>query len=194
MCEELPGLGKGFPAMSTDQANKQNTVLIVDDEKELAEAYATWIANDYETRVAYNGREALEMVDETVDIVLLDRRMAGLSGDEMLERLIERGIDCRTIMVTAVDPDFEILDMQCDAYLHKPVNGEGLKAAIERQLTAMERGDSATEFVELTSKLDALESTRTVRRQEDRQQIRDLREAADELETDIEAASRLKPR
>ena len=57
-----------------------STVLVVDDNRELAEAYAATLREQYDTRTACSGREALDVVDETVDVVLLDRRMPSVSG------------------------------------------------------------------------------------------------------------------
>jgi len=82
------------------------------------------VGADHEVRTAYSGEEALEKVDEDVDIVLLDRLLPDLPdlpGDEVLERVRERGLDCRVVMVTAVDPDFDIVELPVDEYIHKPV-------------------------------------------------------------------------
>ncbi len=80
-------------------------VLVVEDEPDLADLYATWLRGEYRVRVAYGGREALEKLDDEVEVVLLDRRMPDLSGDEALKEIRERGFDCRVAMVTAVEPD-----------------------------------------------------------------------------------------
>ncbi|MFB6176845.1 MAG: response regulator transcription factor, partial [Halobaculum sp.] len=96
----------------TDQSP---TVLVVDDEQQVADAYALRLQMEYDdVRKAYGGQEALDTVDETVDVVLLDRRMPDYSGGEVLEKMRERGLDCSVIMVTAVDPDFDIVSMPFD--------------------------------------------------------------------------------
>ena len=89
-------------------------VLIVDDEERVADTYDLRLRDDYDTRVAYDGETALELVDEDTDVVLLDRRMPELSGDEVLEEIRNRGLDVRVVLLTAVDPDFEIVEMECD--------------------------------------------------------------------------------
>ncbi|MEZ3144390.1 response regulator [Halobaculum sp. MBLA0143] len=113
-------------------------VLVVDDEKEVADAYALRLRNVCDVEAAYSGPEALATVDEeTVDIVLLDRRMPEMSGDEVLQRLDERGFEGRVIMLTAVDPGFDVLDLPFDDYLRKPVEREGLEAAIDHHRTVL---------------------------------------------------------
>jgi CheY-like chemotaxis protein len=62
----------------------EGTVLVVDDEPQLAELYSMQLAEEYEVRTATGGPEALDLVDEEVDVALLDRRMPRMSGDELL--------------------------------------------------------------------------------------------------------------
>jgi DNA-binding response OmpR family regulator len=107
------------------------TVLVVDDEARVAEAFAVWL-DGYDVRTATGGREALDAFDAAVDVVLLDRRMPGMSGDEVLERLRADGHDPRVAMVTGVDPEPEIAEMPFDDYVVKPVDAADLRETVER--------------------------------------------------------------
>lgn len=69
------------------------TVLVVDDEPDVADAYAAQLDDQYIVSTAYGGDEALERIDVSVDIVLLDRRMPSTSGDEVLERIRNRDLN-----------------------------------------------------------------------------------------------------
>lgn len=110
------------------------TVLIVDDEKEVADAYALRLRGLCDVQTVYDGSSALELLeDEEIDVVLLDRHMPGLSGDEVLAELDERDYYGRVIMITAIDPDFDVLDMPFDDYLCKPVEREDVRTAVEHQ-------------------------------------------------------------
>jgi CheY-like chemotaxis protein len=112
--------------------------LIVDDQKEVADAYALRLDGFCDVETVYGGQEALSAVESRpVDVVLLDRHMPGMSGDEVLERFADRGFDGRVIMVTAVDPGFDVLDMPFDDYLCKPVEREDLRTAIDQQCTVL---------------------------------------------------------
>jgi DNA-binding response OmpR family regulator len=117
------------------------TVLIVEDELLLADQYAEILDAEYNTVTASSGAEALEAVDESVDAVFLDRKMPGPSGGEVLERLRDRGHDCPVAMLTAVRPDWDIVEMGFDDYLLKPVDVQDLLDATERleTLGAIER-------------------------------------------------------
>lgn len=160
------------------------TVLVVDDEEPVADAYASQIEQQYPTEVAYTGEDALETLDERIDVVLLDRRMPGLSGDDVLDKIRESGLDCRIIMVSAVDPDLDIVGVPFDEYLYKPVTKSDLIDAIERQLFASQHDDRLPEFIELKSKIEVLEeNTPELERSEEFDQMQDR---AAELEGDVE--------
>lgn len=108
------------------------TILIVEDERTLAELYRTWLADEYAVRVALSGEAALEELDTDVDIVLLDRRIPEPPGDDVLAVLRDRGLNCRVAMVTAVAPSFDILELGIDDYLVKPVAERELVGVVER--------------------------------------------------------------
>nr|WP_254763400.1 response regulator [Natrinema marinum] len=129
---------------------------MVDDEKKVADAYALRLEDVADVTVAYGGEEALEVVDDQTvpDVVLLDRHMPGLSGDEVLERLRERDLKTRVVMVTAIDPGLDIVDMPFDDYLSKPVEREDLHAAVDQQCQVL--------AYELLGEYFRLESTRAV--------------------------------
>ena len=112
--------------------------LVVDDEREVADAYALRLRGLCEVETAYDGKEALETVREReIDVVLLDRHMPGLSGDDVLAELASMDFPGRVIMITAIDPDFDILDMPFDDYLCKPVDREDVRAAVTQQCTIL---------------------------------------------------------
>ena len=127
------------------------TVVVVDDEKEVADAYALRLRGRYDVVTVYGGEEALAVIDDDTDVVLLDRFMPGISGDEVLRQLREQGTECRIVMVTAVDPELDILEMPFDDYLCKPVGSEDFVAAIDNQLRIL-AFDKLSEFFRLESK------------------------------------------
>jgi len=138
-------------------------VLVVEDERDLSELYRTWLAKSYRVRTAHDGRTALDELGEDVDIVLLDRRMPDLSGDEVLDRIRERGLDCRVAMVTAVEPDVDIVEMAFDDYLVKPVTEEELLGTTENLRIRDEYDDGVKQLFSLASKKALLEARKTGR-------------------------------
>jgi two-component system response regulator AdeR len=160
------------------------TVLIVDDEPNVVEAYALWLKEEYDIRTATGGHEALEEMDGSVDVVLLDRRMPELSGDEVLEEIHERDFDPRVAMVTAVDPDFDIVDMSFDAYLTKPVTKPDLVETVEQLLSLDEYESGVREQFALAEKRAVLEMEMTeaelAESEEYQQLIEELEEVGEE--------------
>ena len=118
------------------------SLLVVDDERDVADTYAQLLRREYDVRVAYGGEAALEALQEApADVVLLDRRMPDLSGDQVLVTIRNWGLDTRVALVTAVDPSFDVLGLGFDDYLLKPVGIETLRDTVER-LLAIESYDS----------------------------------------------------
>ena len=164
----------------------QATVLVVDDEEEVADVYALRLRSEYETRTAYGGEEALEEIDEQVDIVLLDRRMPDIAGDDVLAEIRDDGFDCKVIMLTAVDPGMDILEMDFDDYLCKPVEKEDLVSAIEQQLQVQRYDERLSEYLEVTSKLALLEAELSPQEIEDSDELRELSARAEELRAEMD--------
>jgi len=100
-------------------------VLIVDDEPALLDLYETWLADiDADVVRATCGAEALARCDDAVDVVILDRHMPRVSGDEVLEELRAGSREFRVAFVSAATPDVRIVELDIDAYLTKPVTRE----------------------------------------------------------------------
>jgi len=166
------------------------TVVVVDDEEKLADMYTLWLRDDYDVRTVYEGEAVLEEIDDTVDVVLLDRRMPGYTGDEVLAMLQRREVDPSVIVITAVDPDMDILEMPFDDYLCKPVQHDDLVDAIEQQLLAREHQSQLQEYLQLLTKKKLLEAEKTgveLQRSEEFQQLQgDLDVLEDRLRRTVE--------
>jgi DNA-binding response OmpR family regulator len=134
------------------------TALVVDDEKEVADAYALRLRGCCTVETVYDGNTALSAVSERdIDVLLLDRHMPGMSGDEVLAELDERGFDGRVIMVTAIDPGFDVLDMPFDDYLCKPVEREDVRTAVDQQCTTLGY-ETLGEYFSLEAKCRVIEA------------------------------------
>jgi DNA-binding response OmpR family regulator len=110
-------------------------VLLVEDERPLAAALARWLRRQgMAVDVAHNGEAAL-MKARLVpyDVVVLDRHLPVLHGDEVCRRLVANGAETRILMLTAADSKDELvdgLDLGADDYLVKPVVLEELGARL----------------------------------------------------------------
>jgi len=100
-------------------------MLIVDDERDICELLAEFFeSKGFTVTRAFSGEEALEQLEHgTIDVVLLDILLPGLSGIEVLRYTKERQPGARVIMVSALDyPDLRTKAQQYGAiaYITKP--------------------------------------------------------------------------
>ncbi|MDZ7701678.1 MAG: response regulator [Halobacteriales archaeon] len=162
-------------------------VLVVEDEPDLADLYSEWLSDAYDVRVAYEGKAALEELSDAVDVVLLDRRIPDLPGDEVLEQIRARGFDCRVAMVTAVTPDEDIVEMGFDDYLVKPVSREDLHEVVERLLRRSTHTKDVREFFSLASKKAVLDAESSATERESSEAYQSLEAELREMSESIDA-------
>ena len=116
----------------------QTTILVVDDEKEIAELVEIYLVSDgYRVLKAKNAQEGLDILDkEEVHLVLLDIMMPGMNGLEMCEQ-IRRTRNIPIIMLSAKSTDLDKirgLGTGADDYVTKPFNPLELTARVKSQL------------------------------------------------------------
>jgi DNA-binding response OmpR family regulator len=135
-----------------------DVILVVEDETELADLYSGWLSERYPVRVANDGPEALEEFDEDVEVVLLDRELPGMNGKAVLSMLRDRGADCQVAMVTAVEPEVDVVEMGFDAYVTKPVREDELSELVDHLLHRRVYDENVRKLFAAISKQIALES------------------------------------
>lgn len=134
------------------------TVLVVEDDQDLADAYAIWLKPEYEVRTAHSGHEALTWYDPEVDIVLLDRRIPDLTGANVLKHMERRDVHDQKTILTGVEPGRELVDLPCDDYLTKPVGKPQLRDTVRELQLRSQLDDELQRHFTLTSKIAALEN------------------------------------
>ncbi|MFK4088012.1 response regulator transcription factor [Kribbella sp. NPDC020789] len=100
-------------------------VLVVEDERLLADAIAEGLRQEaLAVDVVYDGEAALERLGlNEYDVVVLDRDLPIVSGDQVCQALVDSGAATRVLMLTAaaeVDRRVEGLALGADDYLGKP--------------------------------------------------------------------------
>lgn len=115
-----------------------NKILVLDDEKEIAEVIALYLKNDgYEVVLAYTGRQALELVEsEQPDLALLDVMLPDMDGFRVLQKIREN-YRFPVIMLTAkteYTDKITGLTLGADDYIAKPFNPLELVARVKAQL------------------------------------------------------------
>ena len=141
----------------------QTSVLIVDDEDAIRQALERFITRlGHRAVLARDGISALERVSQgRFDLMLCDVRMPGLSGVELVPKVLERDPDVAILMLTAVDEPrtaVECLKLGAYDYLIKPVDLDELELSMR---TALRRRQLEIEHRELERWLATEVSVRT---------------------------------
>ncbi len=134
-------------------------ILVIDDEKGIRESSVALLQRKgYDARGAASGEEALELIqNESFDLLLLDVRMPGMDGIEVLRRAIEIVPDVQVVMLTGhgtMDTAIEALEYGAIGFLRKPVTIDDLQISIE---DAMARGNTRKENARLKALLPLFE-------------------------------------
>jgi DNA-binding NtrC family response regulator len=112
-------------------------ILVVDDELIVRESLGGWLERDGHTvDKAASGEESLEKFEKTrYDIILLDIKMEGMSGLEVLKRVKEIDPDVSVVMITAygsIPSAIEAMKSGAYEYLLKPFDPDELMVLIEK--------------------------------------------------------------
>lgn len=112
-------------------------ILLVDDEKDFVTTLSErLVMRDMEPAVVYSGEEALNLIeDEAPEVMVLDLRMPGIDGIEVLKKVRKEYPDVAVIILTGHgdEKDRQIcLELGAFAYLEKPVEIEELSTQMKR--------------------------------------------------------------
>ncbi|HZP96719.1 MAG TPA: response regulator transcription factor [Candidatus Limnocylindria bacterium] len=133
------------------------TILVVDDEPAMVGMVGALLGEEgYQIVTAYDGEVALRRhADERPDLVILDRRLPRLSGDEVCKSI--RAVSNTPILMLTGERGSEerarLLDLGADDYLEKPFSKKELSArvrALLRRATAPVRADVAAQVGKLS--------------------------------------------
>lgn len=137
-------------------------ILLVDDDKELTSLLKELLnLEDFDVIIAHDGEQALTLLDNTVDLLLLDIMMPKKNGLDTLKEL-RQTYQTPVIMLTARGSELDRvlgLELGADDYLPKPFNDRELVARIKALLRRSNWGDQQNGDLAHTSTLniDALE-------------------------------------
>lgn len=111
-------------------------VLFVDDEKDFVQTVSErLISRDVGTYGVFNGQDALELITEDrPDVMVLDLKMPGIHGVEVLRKTKELAPDVEVIILTGQGTSQDIkecMELGAFAYMNKPVDIEELSATIK---------------------------------------------------------------
>lgn len=132
-------------------------ILIVDDDAELRSEFRDCF-EEYGIAEAASGEEALRLLKRPneIDLVILDVRMPGMNGMEVLSRIRSVATDIRIVIFTghgSKDVAVEALRGQADDYIEKPLDIDEAKELIEKFL-GTKRGEPDTSALDIRDKIE----------------------------------------
>ena len=123
-------------------SDRRKTILIVDDDEGMRETLTAMLRRDYRVLRAATGEAALQMMEkEDVDLMLLDVRLPGISGFEVLKIVKENYPYVEVIVISVVkelDAAIEAMRYGAYHYISKDFDLEGVRALVAN---ASERQD-----------------------------------------------------
>ena len=136
---------------------RRGTLLIVDDEEGPRQSLRVIFKDDYDLLMAEDGPTAIELAQKhSIDVAVLDIRMAGMSGIEVLERLKFVNPDIEAIMITAfetTDTIRQALRLRACDYINKPFDIATIRTAVSQ---AMQRRTLESEIHSSAEKVQQL--------------------------------------
>jgi signal transduction histidine kinase len=140
---------------------RRGTILIVDDEDGPRQSLRVIFKDDYDLLMAEDGPSAIEIAKKNeIDVAVLDIRMAGMSGIEVLERLKFVNPNIEAIMMTAfetTDTIRQALRLRACDYINKPFDISTIRSAValamQRRRLEGEIHSSAEKVQELLTEL-----------------------------------------
>jgi DNA-binding response OmpR family regulator len=130
----------------------ERTILIVDDDKEIAEAIAFYLRSEgYKPVIALDGVEAINLMRSgNISLIIMDVMMPGLDGIQTTMRIREEH-NIPIIMLSAKSEDYDKitgLNVGADDYMTKPFNPLELIARVRSQLRRYNQLGSSAEAVQ----------------------------------------------
>lgn len=139
---------------------KMSKILLVDDDIELTDLLAEVLRLDsFEVEIANNGQDALDKLNSSHQLVLLDVMMPVLNGIETLKK-IRQTSNVPVMMLTARGEEIDRvlgLELGADDYLPKPFNDRELVARIKAILRRVSPSESSQNSTTLSSEENTLE-------------------------------------
>ena len=148
-------------ALTVSPPKRRGTLLVVDDEEGPRMSLRVIFKDNYDLLMAEDGPTAIELAQKNnIDVAILDIRMAGMSGIEVLERLRFVQPDIEAVMITAfetTDTMRQALRLRAADYINKPFDIATIRAAVnaamQRRLLEGEIHTSAEKVHELLGEL-----------------------------------------
>ncbi len=131
---------------------KMYNILVCDDEKDIVDAISIYLTQqDYEVYKAYDGKEALSIINKTeIDLLLVDIMMPIMDGIELTKEV--REISAMPIIILSAKGELEDkvggLEVGADDYITKPFDPVELLARVKSNIRRIELAKDKSSFID----------------------------------------------
>jgi DNA-binding HxlR family transcriptional regulator len=160
----------------------KNHVLVVEDNEAQAALYGDWLSSEYVVTVANTREELFNSLSDSIDLILLDRKLGRANARELLED--DRIRSKPVILLSAMNAETEIIDMDIENYIVKPSSREELSRKVRQTLKDSEKHGKMKELSVLHAKRNALKDSGGDL--DSRTEYEELEKKIDELRKDID--------
>lgn len=143
-------------AWSRRHETQQLSTMIVEDEQMVVSIIEDYFPDSYDIRSAETAQRALDTYHDDIELLIFDRRLRKMSGDELAASIRAEHKKQLMLCVSGVKPGNDIHQLQCDEYIQKPFTEDELKTKVELLLNRTELEHPAREYLSLRSKQVAL--------------------------------------
>ena len=114
--------------------SQNEKILIVDDEKNIRLTLEKCLTENYDIVTAVNGEDALNKFEvDKFEVVLLDMKLPGLDGLEILEKIKKKDKEVKVVIITgygSVETAVETMKLGAIDYLRKPFTPDEIKEVV----------------------------------------------------------------
>ncbi len=164
----------------------QKSVLIVDDDEGMRDTLRAILKREYRVLAASSAEEGLQRLRQSrVDLMLLDVRLPGLGGLDLLKQVREQHDEVEVIMISAItDVETAVQAMKLGAYhyITKDFDYDALRALVRN---ASERQDLRSRVESLTAQVEALDQEFVTGRSAAMRQVMTLVQKVAPLDTTV---------
>lgn len=158
----------------------KETIYVIDDDPSIRELFTEALGENYELQTFEDGLEGMEALEEqTPDLLILDLRLPGKGGLEIMDEISEEWPELQVIMVTAhqdVESAVKAMKLGAFDYVIKPFNLDEIEMLIDR---ALETRELKREVKDLRSHIGGEDSQSTLVGQAE--SMKSLKERIDKL-------------
>ena len=141
-------------------------ILIIDDEEKICEFIAAFLIKDgHSVSIANLGKEGVKKINnENIDLIILDRMIPDIRGDEICKTIKNKNINTPIIMITAkteIDDRVEGFELGCDDYICKPFSPKEMVVRVNAMLRRCNINSS--EYMKFNNGLEINKNIRKVK-------------------------------